>query len=134
MIKKQVLNKILITICIFTIIFAPSKTLAEDTITNNQENNITEQEENASSVEESSNDDDYSYSDNDDSVLDSNSEDSSNTTNNNTSTDTTNEIAENTSELEKKVSSGHSISIILIEIFCGIIGVIMLIMANKTTE
>ena len=45
-----------------------------------------------------------------------------------------NKIEENTDKLEKKVSSGHSLNIILVELFCGIIGVIMLVISNKTTE
>ena len=43
------------------------------------------------------------------------------------------ETLENTEELEEKVPSDNSNGIIYVEIFCGLIGVIMIVMANKTT-
>ena len=42
------------------------------------------------------------------------------------------EKLENTEELEEKVKSDNSNGIIYVEIFCGLIGVIMIVMANKT--
>ena len=42
------------------------------------------------------------------------------------------EKLENTEELEEKVTSDNSNGIIYVEIFCGLIGVIMIVMANKT--
>ena len=126
---KSLLSKFLIILSVFLLIFSPYNVLAEDITNDSTTDNITEQEENESTVDESSNDDDYSYSDDEDEVLGTNNDDSSNTTNNKI-----NKIEENTDELEKKVSSGHSLNIILVEVFCGIIGVVMLVMANKTTE
>lgn len=128
---KSLLSKFFIILSVFLLVFSPYDVLAEDITSDSTTDNITEQEENESTVDESSNDDDYSYSDSDDEdeVLGTNNDDSSNTTNNKI-----NKIEENTDELEKKVSSGHSLNIILVEVFCGIIGVVMLVMANKTTE
>lgn len=126
---KPLLSKFLIILSVFLFIFSPYNVLAEDITSDSTTNNITEQEENESTVDESSNDNDYLYSDDEDEVLGTNNDDSSNTTNNKI-----NKIEENTDELEKKVSSGHSLNIILVEVFCGIIGVVMLVMANKTTE
>ena len=41
---------------------------------------------------------------------------------------------ENTEQLEEEITSNSSNSILYVEIFCGIIGVIMLILASKTTN
>ena len=113
----------------FVLIFSPSNVLAEDITSNSTNDNITEQEENESTVDENANDSDYLYSDDEDETLETNNDDSNNTENNRI-----NKIEENTDKLEKKVSSGHSLNIILVELFCGIIGVVMLVIANKTTE
>lgn len=44
------------------------------------------------------------------------------------------EKEENTEQLEEEITSNSSNSILYVEIFCGIIGVIMLILASKTTN
>lgn len=123
---QLLLKKFFIILSVFLFIFSPYNVLAEDITSNSTNDNITEQEENESTVDESANDSDYLYSDNEDEALETNNDDSSNTTDN--------KIEENTDKLEKKVSSGHSLNIILVELFCGIIGVIMLVISNKTTE
>ena len=122
---QLLLKKIFIILSMFLLIFSPYNVLAEDSTSYN----ITEQEENESTVDENANDSDYLYSDNEDEALETNNDDSSNTTDNKI-----NKIEENTDKLEKKVSSGHSLNIILVELFCCIIGVVMLVISNKTTE
>lgn len=123
---QLLLKKFFIILSVFLLIFSPYNVLAEDITSNSTNDNITEQEENESTVDENANDSDYLYSDDEDEALETNNDDSSNTTDN--------KIEENTDKLEKKVSSGHSLNIILVELFCGIIGVVMLVIANKTTE
>lgn len=44
------------------------------------------------------------------------------------------EKEENTEQLEEEITSNSSNSILYVEIFCGIIGAIMLILASKTTN
>ena len=126
---QLLLKKFFIILSMFLLIFSPYNVLAEDITSNSTNDNITEQEENESTVDENANDSDYLYSDNEDETLETNNDDSNNTTDNKI-----NKIEENTDKLEKKVSSGHSLNIILVELFCGIIGVVMLVIANKTTE
>ena len=126
---QLLLKRFFIILSMFLLIFSPYNVLAEDITSNSTNDNITEQEENESTVDENANDSNYLYSDNEDEALETNNDDSSNTTDNKI-----NKIEENTDKLEKKVSSGHSLNIILVELFCCIIGVVMLVISNKTTE
>lgn len=126
---QLLLKRFFIILSVFLFIFSPYNVLAEDITSNSTNDNITEQEENESTVDENANDSNYLYSDNEDEALETNNDDSSNTTDNKI-----NKIEENTDKLEKKVSSGHSLNIILVELFCCIIGVVMLVISNKTTE